>query len=59
MPATTELLVEQIRQIAQQITSAESRGEDTALLKKQHEELHCQWSQANQALTESKQLLKG
>lgn len=59
MPASTEVLLEQIKQVEKAIKTAEALGDDSSLLKKDLENLNRQFSACNNALNENKQVLKG
>lgn len=58
MSASTELLLEQITQQEDAISAAAELGHDTESMRKELKRLHQCLAQANQALNESKQLLK-
>lgn len=59
MSATTELLLEQIRQQEDAIRAAAESGHDTRSMREELGRLKKQLAQANQALNEGKQILKG
>jgi hypothetical protein len=59
MSATTEYLIEQINQVKEQMASARRGGLDTAILEAKHSELLSKLNNANNALNENKQILKG
>ena len=58
MPATNELLLEQINALNEQIVAAERSGQPTAALKEQLRKLSEQFNSSMAALNESK-ILKG
>lgn len=58
MPASTELLLEQINSLQSQITAAERDGQPVEDLKARLRQLGEQFKQSTQALNESK-VLKG
>ena len=59
MSATSEILAERIRQLAKHIQEVTDKGEDASQLLLQYKELSKQLTQANEALTENRQILKG
>lgn len=59
MSATTEMILEQINQIKERISSVRRIGKDASDLEAQHEELTKKLANANSALYENKQILKG
>lgn len=59
MSATTEKIVEQISAVKHEINAALKEGKDISILINQHDALMRQLSAASQALTETKQILKG
>jgi Mg2+ and Co2+ transporter CorA len=59
MSATTELLLEQIRQQEDAIRAAAESGHDTKSMREELLKLRQRLAQANQALNEGKTLLKG
>lgn len=59
MSASTELLLEQIREQEDAIRAAAEAGHDTKSMREVLGRLRQQLAQANQALNESKQILKG
>lgn len=59
MSATTEMLVEQINQIKEKISSARRSGSDTRDLENQCSELSNKLNLALSSLNENKQILKG
>ncbi len=58
MSASTELLLEQITQQEDAIRAAAESGHDTKSMREELKKLKQHLAQANQALNESKQLLK-
>lgn len=58
MPATTEILLEQIEQQESAIKAAAESGHDTKSMREELAGLKARLAQARQALTENKQLLK-
>jgi Mg2+ and Co2+ transporter CorA len=58
MSATTELLLEQIRQQEDAVRAAAEMGHDTKSMREELARLKKKLVQANQALNEDKQLLK-
>lgn len=59
MSATSEILAERVRLLAKHIQEVTDRGEDASQLLLQYKELTKQLTQANEALTENRQILKG
>lgn len=59
MSATTELLLEQIRQQEDAIRAAAESGHDTKSMREELKQLKTRLAAANQALNEGKQILKG
>ena len=59
MSASTENLVEQIRQTELAIVTAESAGYDASSLKRDLQHLQRKLQTASEALTEGKRVLKG
>lgn len=59
MSASTERLVEQIRACEAAIAAAESQGLDSSDLKKELAYFQRKLAVCNEALTESRQILKG
>lgn len=59
MSASTELLLEQIREQENAIRAAAEGGHDTRSMREELGRLRQQLAQANQALNENKQILKG
>ena len=59
MSATTELLLEQIRQQEDAIRAAAESGHDTKSMREELQALKSRLAKANQALNEGKQILKG
>ena len=59
MPATTEMLTEQITQLKEQISSKKKNGLDTLELEQQVSELTRRLMSASAALNENRQILKG
>lgn len=59
MSASTERLVEQIRACEAAIASAETQGLDASSLRSDLKHLQRKLQTASEALTESKQILKG
>lgn len=59
MSATTELLLEQIRQQEDAIRAAAESGHDTKSMREELKRLRQRLAQASEALNEGKQILKG
>jgi hypothetical protein len=59
MSATTELLLEQIRQQEDAIRAAAETGHDTKSMREELQRLKARLAAASQALNEGKQILKG
>lgn len=59
MSASTELLLEQIRQQEDAIRAAAESGHDTRTMREELKKLRQRLAQASEALTEGKQILKG
>lgn len=59
MPATREIIMQQIREVKEKIQEAQNRNEDTTLLMEQYRELSRQFQETGKALLESKSILKG
>ena len=59
MSATTELLLEQIRQQEDAIRAAAETGHDTKSMREELGRLKKRLAQASEALNEGKQILKG
>lgn len=59
MSASTELLLEQIRQQEDAIRAAAESGHDTKSMREELGRLKKRLAQASEALNENKQLLKG
>jgi predicted DNA-binding protein (UPF0251 family) len=59
MSATSELLIEQIRDLSEKIAKATASGQDTVGLRGQLRDLNEQLQKVTHALNEGKALLKG
>jgi len=59
MSATTEMILEQLSQLKERMSSARRKGEETDDFERQYNELLTRLNAASSALNEGKQLLKG
>lgn len=59
MSATTEMLIEQINQVKEKLSSARRQGLDTTELENTHTDLAKKLARASSAINENKQILKG
>ncbi len=59
MPATTELLMNMVIILSEKLREARTMGDDCTDLQREHDALVKQINSANEALSESKHILRG